>query len=73
MTTWGWMNVAPNGDGNVHWIPGTLEASYARASGAHLTCAENKGRWILVSADPISEYRRVMAETARFAAKGDQQ
>jgi len=55
VTSWGWMNTAPNGDGNVHWIPGTLEASYERA-------ARYGGRWLLVSASPVSEYRRVMAE-----------
>ena len=61
MTDWGWFNTASNGDGNVTWIKGTLEDSYARVS-------RYGGQWILASAVPISEYRRVMAETA--AAKG---
>jgi hypothetical protein len=66
MTNWGWMNTAPNGDGNVHWIPGTLEDSYARVSGANLTLkSQPYQRWILVSANPISEYHRVLDETRK--------
>ena len=57
MTQWGWFNMARRGDGNVHWIRGMLEDSYERAS-------RFGGQWILVSANPISEYHRVMSETA---------
>lgn len=53
-TNWGWQNQQrPAG---VHWIAGTLEDSFTRVS-------RFGGRWILVAANPASEYRRVMAET----------
>ena len=51
--TWGWTN--ERHPGSVVWVPGTLEASYARVS--------NQGTehgWRLASADPISEYHRAL-------------
>ncbi len=54
MTNWGWTSTgAP---GTITWVPGTLADSYARVS-------RYGGQWILSSAVPISEYRRVLDET----------
>lgn len=55
MTDWGW--TSQQQPGSITWVKGTLEDSYARVS-------RYGGQWILASAVPISEYRRVMAETA---------
>jgi hypothetical protein len=60
MTTWGWMNVTPkgskgrSGDGNVHWVGGTLAESYERV-------AAHGGSWRLVSADPVAHYYAALA------------
>lgn len=55
-TNWGWQD--QNRPAGVIWIAGTLEDSFTRVS-------RFGGRWILVSANPASEYRRVMRETER--------
>jgi glycogen debranching enzyme len=59
MTKWGWKRTDHSGSANagVTWVAGTLEESYDRVTG-------QGGSWILVSAWPVSEYHRVMQETA---------
>lgn len=61
VTDWGWQD--QNYPSGVLWIPGTLAESYARVT-------IKPGRWILVSANPVSEYHRVMAETAEANKEG---
>ena len=59
MTTWAWKDTSHGGSvkGGVTWVAGTLEDSYRRVAG-------HGGTWILVSAVPPSEYRRVLTEAA---------
>jgi hypothetical protein len=61
VTNWGWQN--KNRPAGVLWVAGTLEESF-------LSVSRHGGRWVLVSADPSSEYRRVMAETEKEMADG---
>jgi hypothetical protein len=50
-TNWGWQN--QNRPAGVIWIPGSLADSYARVS-------RYGGRWILIAANPSSEYYRAL-------------
>jgi hypothetical protein len=54
---WGWVNQRrPSG---MLWVKGTLQESYE-------TVSRKPGQWILRSANPVSAYHRVMAETAKM-------
>lgn len=66
MTQWGWKErVKGSVNGGVTWVSGTLEESYEKVAGLG-------GNYILVSAIPVSEYHRVMAETyERVHPEGD--
>jgi len=55
-TEWGW--TSERAPGQVIWIAGTLEDSYARAT-------RYGGQWRLATANPISEYYRVLDETKK--------
>lgn len=61
VTEWGWME--RDHPGIIDWVPGSLAESYAKVS-------IKPGNWRLVSAVPVSEYHRVMAETAQAIKEG---
>jgi len=58
-TEWGWLRT-DKGTMVAVWVGGTLEESYARVS-------RHGGTWILYSANPVSEYHRIMREVASGA------